>query len=370
MAAATPITLTTRALNRALLARQMLLAREAISPVRAVEQLIGLQAQQPRPPFIGLWTRLAAFDRDALLQAIRNRKVVRVTMMRATLHLVSAKDYLRFRSSMQPALTAARESVLRSRASAVDMDAIVAEAERCFANAPQTFAELRANLAQKFPDVDERAMGYLARTHLPLVMVPEDQEYGYGADTKFASASWYLKAPLDTEDRTQDLMVRYLAAFGPATVADAQTWSGLPKLKPVFETLRPKLITFRDERKRELFDVPNAPRPGEDTAAPVRFLPGFDNVILSHAERARIIADEHRPRVATKNLQILPTFLVDGFVCGTWDFSLVKKHARLTILPFKPLARGVKQDVSREAELLVRFLARDAGRFEILFRAE
>lgn len=348
--------LSKRALNRALLARQLLLRREQISALSAIERLIGLQAQQPRPPFIGLWTRVSGFEAKKLLQLIRTGKVVRATMMRATLHLMTANDYLQFRTTLQPALSASMQSILQRRLAGADPDAIRAAAQACFDQQPQTFGELRANLALRFPEIDERVMGYIARTRLPLVMTPDDGDYGFGVDAKFATARSYLKADMSEEDRVEHLIIRYLAAFGPATIADAQAWSGIPKLKSAFENLRPKLTVQRDERKRELFDVPGAPLPEEDTAAPVRFLPGFDNVILGHADRSRIIADEHRPRVATKNLQILPTFLVDGFVAGTWDLAIAKKSATLTISPFKPLARKVKDDVAREAETLVQFL--------------
>jgi hypothetical protein len=357
-----------KALNRALLARQFLLRREAVSPVLAVERLIGLQAQQPRPPFIGLWTRVSGFEAKALLQLIRNRKVVRATMMRSTLHLMSARDYLRFRSSIQPALSASMKSIVQRRTSAADVDAITAAAQACFEEKPHTFGELRATLAQRLPGIDERAMGYVARTCLPLVMQPDDAEYGFGADSKFVAASSWLKAPVESEDYLQDLVLRYLAAFGPGSIADAQTWSGLPKLKPVFESLRQKLHVLRDEGKRELFDVPDALRPAEETPAPVRFLPGFDNVILGHADRSRIIADEHRPRVATKNLQILPTFLVDGFVAGTWELGSSKSGVNLSVTPFKSLTKTVKRDLTEEGEQLIGFLAPDAIRSEVLFR--
>ena len=360
--------LTKKALNRALLARQMLLRKEELSPLRVVEQLLGLQAQQARPPFVGLWARLAKFSREDLLELIASRKIVRATAMRATLHLMSAKDYLQFRSSLQPALTAAMRSVMKSRKSEAEIDEIVAAAARCFAEQAQTFGDLRVALSQQFPDADERMMGYLARTQLPLVMVPEEAEFGFGTDSKFTLASGWLKKTVGTEERMEDLLLRYLATFGPATVADAQAWSGLPKLKPVFEALRPKLEVFRDERKRELFDVPGALLPPEDTPAPVRFLPGFDNVILAHADRTRIIADEYRPRVATKNLQILPTFLVDGFVAGTWDYTFVKKSAVLSVSPFKKFERAAKRDLAEAGELLVRFLAPDAGHSEVTFQ--
>ena len=143
--------------------------------------------------------------------------------------------------------------------------------------------------------------------------------------------------------------MRYLAAFGPASATDVQAWSALAGIREVLEELRPQLVTFRDDRKRELFDLPEAPRPSEDTPAPARFLPGFDNLILSHADRTRIMADEHRPLVTTKNLLVLPTFLVDGFVAGTWKSSLAKKEARLTVLPFEPLSKAAKAELALEA---------------------
>jgi hypothetical protein len=364
------ITLSKRALNRALLARHMLLERERISPLHAIERLIALQAQQPRPPFIGLWTRVAAFKQEALLRLITERNAVRATMMRGTLHLASSKDYLAFRSSIQQALTAAMHSILKSRKSEFDIGAIVAAASRCFRERPQTFGELREALSKSFPDVDERAMGYAARTALALVMIPDDSEFGFGVDTKFALAESWLGKVVPAENRTQELVLRYLAISGPATVADAQNWSGLAGLKPVFEALRPKLRTFRDERRRELFDIPEGLLPGDDVAAPVRFLPAFDSAILSHADRSRIIADEHRARVSTKNLQVLPTFLVNGFVAGTWAFSRARRNATIEISPFSLLAAAIKQDVADEGEKLARFLAGDAVGFDVAFKTE
>jgi hypothetical protein len=196
-------------------------------------------------------------------------------------------------------------------------------------------------------------------------MAPDDSEYGFGPDAKFEA---WAGQPVPSNGNPQSLVLRYLAAFGPATAADAQTWSGFPKLKPVFDALRPKLRIFRDERNRELFDVPDAPRPPGEIPAPVRFLPAFDNLILSHADRTRIIADEYRPRVTTRNLQVLPTFLVDGFVAGAWDFSCQKKTATLAISPFVPIPRAAKQDLTAEAENLARFLGREALRIEVPFR--
>jgi hypothetical protein len=346
----------------------MLLARESLPPLRVIERLIGLQAQQPRPPFIGLWTRLADFEPPQLLQLIHERKVVRGTMMRATLHLVASKDYLAFRGSVQPALTAGMQSVVKGRKSDLDIEAVVTAAKRCFSERPQTFSELREALSKSFPGVDERAMGYVARTRLPLILLPNDSEFGFGADSKFASADSWIGKTVASDDQTPELVVRYLAAFGPATIADAQIWSGLRGLKPLFEALRPELITFRDERGRELFDVSKAPRPSAETPVPVRFLPAFDNAILAHADRSRIIADDYRPLVVTKNLQVLPTFLVNGFVGGTWAFARSNNIATITMSPFTTLTARRRHDVAAEAERLLRFLAKDAVCCEVVIQ--
>jgi hypothetical protein len=361
--------LSRRALNRALLARQMLLAREEISALDAVHHLVGLQAQQAQPPFIGLWTRLARFDRADLARLIHGREVIRAPLMRATLHLMTATDYLAFRGALQPALFAGMRSALRDRTNPLDVPAITAAARRYFGEQPRTFSALRAALLGVFPSGDERAMGYAARMHLPLVVVPDDSEWAFRSDANFALAeSWLGKTP-DDDDRPHALVMRYLAAFGPASATDVQAWSALAGIREVLEELRPRLVTFRDDRKRELFDLPDSPRPPEDTPAPARFLPGFDNLILSHADRTRIMADEHRPLVTTKNLLVLPTFLVDGFVAGIWKSSLAKKEARLTVLPFEPLSKAAQAELALEADKLARFIDPDAGKWTITFEA-
>lgn len=362
-----PETLSRNALNRALLARQMLLAREEVSTLHPVDRLVGLQAQQAQPPFIGLWTRVARFERAALLRAFHNREIVRATMMRGTLHLMSADDYLSLRGALQPALSAGMRSVLRDRTTGLDIPALVTAARRSFVERPRTFTELRAALLDIFPSVDERAMGYAVRMHLPLVVVPDDSEWGFRTDPNFADAESWLGNSPGPDERSDSLVLRYLAGFGPAAAVDVQTWSGLTSVREVLDKLRPTLRTFRDDRKRELFDLPEAPRPPEDTPAPVRFLPGFDNLILSHADRTRIIADEHRPLVTTRNLQVLPTFLVDGFVSGTWKSSRVKTTACLTISPFAPLSRAAKARLAEEGEELARFIEPDADQRTIRF---
>lgn len=360
-------TLTRRALNRATLARQILLARETITPVRAVERLAGLQAQWPKPPFIGLWTRIEGFQRGDLTQALLSRALVRATMMRATLHLVSAKDYVSLRPVIQPVLRRGMQAVLRDRMEGLDVDRLVAEARAYFQEEPRTFTELRDFLMGLHPKGDERAMGFVVRMLLPLIQVPTDAPWGFPGTADFAVAESWLGESLPTGDADPGpLVLRYLSAFGPATVADAQAWSGLGGLRGTFDALRPKLCVFQDERGKELFDLPDAPRPPEDAAAPVRFLPEFDNLIVSRAD-ARFVAEPHRPRVFLSALRVRSTFLVDGFVAGAWAIARAKSSATLVIEPFEALSKKARDEVAAEGERLIRFVESDARAFELRF---
>jgi hypothetical protein len=198
-------------------------------------------------------------------------------------------------------------------------------------------------------------------------MVPDDSEFGFGGDVRFTDAERWLGAPSDDAGTAGELVKRYLAAFGPATPADFQNWSGLPKSKPVFEKLRPRLVVLSDEKGRDLYDVPDGLRPSEDTPAPVRFLPGFDTAVLGHEDRSRIISDEDRPRLTTKNLQVLPAILIDGFVAGTWEMGEKKNSARITIRPFRRIPARIKPELVAEGERLLRFAVPDASRLEIHF---
>lgn len=346
--------LTLRALNRATLARQMLLRRERVTAREAVERLAGMQAQVAKPPFIGLWTRVEGFEREQLAKAIAKKDVVRGTLMRGTIHLVSRSDYLAWRMPIQPVLTRGAAAIARS---AYDPAELCEIARKFFDTRPCTFEELR----ELFPKGDERLMAYTVRMHLPLVMVPDDSRWSYAANSAFAVAETYLGKKLKASDKPHDLALRYLAAFGPATPKDFERWSGLTGGRALFDELRPKLATFEGERKRELFDLPDAPRPDEDVEAPVRFLPEFDNLLLAHDDRARIISAEHQPRVATKNLRILATFLVDGFVAGIWSIGRKSKSATLTLTPFLELDKRTQKALEEEGEKLVRFAEEDAG---------
>jgi hypothetical protein len=322
-----------------------------------VERLAGMQAQVAKPPFIGLWTRIDGFEREQLAKAIRKKEVVRGTLMRGTIHLVSRNDYLAWRSPIQPVLTRGAE---RGKG-AYDPVALCEIARKFFDTRPCTFEELR----ELFPKGDERLMAYTVRMHLPLVMVPDDSHWCYPPNSAFAVAETYLGKKLKASDKPHDLALRYLAAFGPATAKDFERWSGLTGGRALFEELRPKLVTFEGERKRELFDLPGAARPEEEVEAPVRFLPEFDNLLLAYDDRSRIISAEHQPRVATKNLRILATFLVDGFVAGTWSIVRKSKSATLEMTPFIKLDKRTQKALEEEGEKLVRFAEEDAGTFGV-----
>lgn len=360
-----PTTLTTRQLNRAMLARQLLLAREELSPVDAVARLCGLQAQEPRPPFIGLWTRLGGFREDALAGALRDRSLVRATMMRGTLHLATAADYARFRAPLQPVLTRGMTGALRGRSEGLEPEAVLPVARALLAERPRTFDELRARLQEAFPDVNHRALGFSVRMLLPLVMVPTSDRWAFPRVAEFTLADTWLERPLDVDEAPDELVLRYLAAFGPASAADVQAWSGLQGIKAVLERLRPRLAGFADDRGRELFDLPDAPRPDEAMVAPPRFLPEFDSVLLAHADRARVISDEHRPAVITKNLRVRATFLLDGFVSGVWEIKRSRRAAVLAMTPFRSLSRREEGELRDEGAALLSFTDPDASEREL-----
>ena len=356
-----PKTLTARELGRATLARQMLLEREASTAVAAVERLCGMQAQEPRPPFAGLWSRVEGFEADDLLEPLRAGKVVRATLMRATLHLMSARDYRKLRSALDPMMAAS----MGPRTKDIDVDAVMAEARKLLRREPLTFNQLRAALAKKFPRADDRGLGRAVRLGLPLVMAPTDDRWGFARDSRFAPAEAVIGKPPAKRAAAGELLLRYLTAFGPATAGDFQTWSGLGGTRAIVDRVRDRLVSFRDERGRELLDLPDAPRPGGDVPAPVRFLPDFDNLLLAHDDRTRVIADAHRGFVATKNLRIRATFLVDGVVSGTWAVERKGKRATLTLSPFGRLRKADAKELEAEGEALLGFLEDGAATLDV-----
>ena len=345
--------LTRRALNRALLHRQLLLRRWKLTPAKAVERLVGLQAQATNPPYFALWTRLDGFSRDQLTGLLTDRRVVRLALMRSTLHLVTADDCLAVRPVLQPMLEQAYTRSSHNRLTeGLDLDEVAKIARELIEAEPLTNADLGRVLTERWPGRDVTALLQAVRTKLAVVQLPPRGVWGVGGQPTGTTASAWLGRPF-APISVDDLVLRYLAAFGPAGVQDAQTWSGLTRLREVFDRLRPQLRTFTDEAGVELFDVPSAGRPHPDTPAPVRFLPEFDNALLSHADRTRIIAPEHRPHVFTNNGIIRGTVLVDGFVAATWKLA----PAALTVTPLVTL-QG-RDEIEAEAHRLTAFADAD-----------
>jgi DNA glycosylase AlkZ-like len=361
--------LTLRELNRATLARQMLLDRENASALEAVERLAGLQAQVTSPPYVGLWTRLKDFRREELTRLVQERRVVRATLMRATLHLMTAVDYLLLRPALQPALTRSMNSIAGKRLDGLDVDRIVGAAREFFEEEPCPFADLRPLLSELEPDRDQSALAYAVRTQLPLVQVPSGGVWGYSGKAPFTTPERWLGRPFSGSEDPRALVRRYLAAFGPATVRDVQAWSGRTQLRQSLEEIKAELRTFRDEGGNELLDLPGAPLPSGDTPAPPRFVPDYDNLVLSHADRGRVISEEHRKKVFLSAARVRATFLIDGFVRGAWKIEKTSKAATLLIEPFAPLSKGDRDILGDEGERLVRFVAEPQGAesFEVRF---
>lgn len=355
--------LTRQQLNRALLERQLLLRRAKLAPLDAIEHLVGMQAQVPTCPYVALWSRLHGFRLSDLGQLVLERRAVRATMMRGTIHLFGASDAIRLRPVLQQALEAdvyPNTTYGRKKLAGLDIDAVLAEGRKQLDVEPRTAAQLRDLLGPLWPDRDPAALAYAVRVLLPVVHVPPRGIWGRSGPIAFAPMDSWLGRPLCEDRRPDELMRRYLAAFGPASVADAQTWSGLRGLREVFERLRPSLRTFTDERGRELFDLPGAPLPDPDLSAPPRFLPEFDNVLLSHADRTRIISDEYRRAIQTRNGQIPGTILVGGFMRGTWARDVAKGVATLVIRPFERLTKKDVSALESTGHRLLAFTAADA----------
>ena len=362
--------LSQRALNRALLARQLLLERVSMPALEAIEHLVGMQAQAPLVPYFGLWDRIDGFRPQDLVDLIESRAAVRApAMMRTTIHLLSAPDYLKMRPVLQPVGERGfyTGSPFGRQLAGIDMEALLTTGRRLLEAQPRTTSEIGKLLSERFAGWDVASLGYAVRLLVPVVQTPPRGIWGRGGLPVIASAEQWLGQPLANDTSPAEMILRYLRAFGPASVQDIQAWSWLTRLRPHVERLRPQLRTFRDERGRELFDVEDGLLPDPETPAPPRFLPEYDNILLSHDDRTRIISDGIAVPLPPGSGGSIGTILVDGLFAGMWRMTRTAGRIELAIhLPVPPGQRD-RQAIEDEAEALIRFATEDPGAREITF---
>jgi Winged helix DNA-binding domain len=342
--------LSQRGLNRATLGRQYLLERAPVQAIDAIEHLAGMQSQAPLAPYLGLWTRLQDFAPDELSALTEQRQAVRLHLMRNTVHLVSARDCLDWRALFYPLHAADFGAHFRRGMNKVDLDALLQQAKQLLEEQPRTRTELGSLLAEHWPDADPGALAYAATHHIALCQVPPRGIWGKNGPAAWAPVESQLGARLRSVP-VDALVLRYLGAFGPASVADIQLWSGLTRLREVTERLA--LRTFRGEAGQLLYDLPDAPRPSEDMPAPPRFLPAYDNLLLSHKDRTRLIPGNRSVPLPPGNGATAGTFLVDGMWQGTWQ----TRDQTLRLQPFTKLRRTDRDALLTEAAQLSAFLA-------------
>jgi hypothetical protein len=357
-----------RTLNRTLLARQGLLERSDVATQSMIERLVGLQAQVPRDPYLSLRARIRDFEAASLETLFLERRVVRMTLMRSTIHLVRAEDAIPLRVAMQPILQRFFDgSSFRRRLAGIDVPSVVAAGTELLETEPMTVAELGRALHERWPDHDPEALAYAVRYLVPLVQVPPRGLLSRSGAARLAPlASWLGVDPaaLDRPDEasvrraTESAVLRYLAAFGPATPADVRTWSGLPDVRGILERLGDRIRWRVDDEGRSLADVADGELASPDRAAPVRFLGEYDNVFLSHADRTRIAGD------IAWGLDFIRrgAFFVDGFLAGPWQLSVGRGGPpTLTLEPRISLTRTQRDEAAAEGLALVRWLRADAG---------
>ena len=351
--------LTTRQLNRALLARQLLLERSQLSLTKALEQIGGLQAQYAPSAYIGLWSRLDGFELADLTRALERRRAVQATLLRSTIHIVSARDYWPFAVGIRRSRIEWWERAHGKRLGRLDMKAAAESVRAALGDGVKQRDEM-IELCRAFHV--QHATAVWNGLPLELVRVPPSGTWERRRADLYASAeSWLGPSSSDEAAGLELLLRRYLAGFGPARLTEAANWAGVDvkTLRPATERLR--LKRFADEDGKELLDLPRSPRPAADVRAPVRFLPTWDATLLVHARRTQILPEAYRPLVFdTKTPHSVPTFLVDGTVAGTWRIERSARAATVTVEPFAPLPRPAKREISEEAERLVRFVDPEA----------
>lgn len=351
-------TLKLRTLNRTLLERQLLVSRTKRPPLDVVRQLIAMQSQEPNWPYVGLWTRIDGFQHDDLTALLEDRSVVRSTMVRATMHLAAGDDFRWLRPIIQPIIDRHQRSpYYAEQTKGLDLEELADIARGLLADQTLPRRHLSRVLGERFPGRKGAILAGAVELHTPMVHPSPGGVWGtWGTrgGMPIALAESWLGQPMCTPPRLETMIRRYLAAFGPATVMDIQAWSGRTRLREVVDALRPQLQVYRNEQGKELFDLPDSPPFADpDQPVPVRFIPAYDNLLLGHADRTRVISDEDRKQVMPGGAQVLPTFLVDGFVRGTWSI----KDSTLRITPFRSLSKADTAAVLEEAEHLRPFIA-------------
>ena len=342
--------LSLRALNRALLQRQLLLERAAMSAEAALEHLVGMQAQEPQAPYIGLWSRLIGFDPHELSTLIAGRRAVRGSLMRCTVHLVSSRDWQQFWPAMQPVLERGfKSSPFSKQVDGVQWPELIELTREVLTETPLGRSELGPVLATRWPEADPPSLAYAATLLMPVVQVPPRALWRRPGQPRLAPSEVWLGASVVDEPALEEIVLRYLRAFGPATVQDVQAWCGLTKLSEVVATM--DLQVLHDGQGRRLFDAPGAPLPDSETPAPPRFLQPFDNVLLSHADRTRII-DAPTREIMNRD-RLMRAFLIDGFVAGTWSLDKQNLHIR----PTRAIAPADQEALRAEADALLAFAA-------------
>ena len=384
--------LDTRQLNRATLDRQLLLRRPARPALDAIGHLAGLQAQAPLAPYVGLWTRLAGFGHDDLKDLLMERIVVRAHLMRNTVHLVTAADFVRFRPLYQPRIERDLSGHFGRNLGGLDLAELRAVAAVLLAETPLTRGQLGERLSARWPDHDPSSLAYAATHLLQLIQVPPRGLWGStGPATWFLASAWLdtpaapalgpapYSSPSPHHKRStmvddlsglpplDDLVLRYLGAYGPATVRDIQAWSGLSRLREVTDRLGARLRTFTGPGGAELLDLPDAPRPDADVPAPPRFLPEYDNLLLSFADRSRVIPGTRPVPLPPGNGATTGTLLIDGFWTADWTITRGRDRAVLEVRPFGPLGVARQDAVGAEGRLLLEFAA-PAGAHDVRMR--
>lgn len=362
-----PPILSKRALNRALLARQLLLCRSDRSVLAAVTHLVGLQAQTPNAPYLALWARLTDFEPELLTALINDRRVVRIALMRGTIHSVTDSDGLELRPHFGDVLARALRGAFGKHLKGLNLNQVETAARKLLQKQPLSFKELGSLLQKRWPDRDADALANAVRAMVPLVQIPPRGIWGEGGLATHVPAESWLGRPLVTVPALDRMIHRYLAAFGPATVRDVQSWSGITGLRATLESMRANLRCFTDEEGNELFDLHDAPRPDPDTPAAPRFLPVFDNVLLAHADRRRILSEAHRKMLFGTAALLEGTILIGGFVGAKWKIAQQRGRATLTIEPFAPLGDRGRAAISEEGAGLLSFALPAAETREIQF---